>query len=249
MQKKNFKYLNWMVGNQYQENEEEMSNFIKYIGGNKSKIITYCHKCKMEFPFNIKKIYKDFIKEVDSNYYIQITKYPKGKGMLLIPGKINVNSGSIAGMQPPYEIEDLLNNEIWYIEYNLNCTNDYSHKYIMLISVEIKDGKFIVRKIGQNSSMITVKGFDFDKYKKILDKLNAYEDYKKADLSNAEQFYVGAYAYLRRIFEKMIYYYLGDKEIEDDHMDKKIEAVKEEFDPRVRKLLKNLYGILSISIH
>ena len=29
----------------------------------------------------------------------------------------------------------------------------------------------------------------------------------------------------------------------------KIDAVKDNFDPRVNKMLKNLYGILSISIH
>lgn len=97
--------------------------------------------------------------------------------------------------------------------------------------------------------MLTVKGFDFDKYKNFLNKIDAYEDYKKADLSNADHFYVGAYAYLRRIFEKMIIYYLGDIELKDDHMDTKIDAVKDSFDPRVKKMLKNLYGILSISIH
>ena len=32
-------------------------------------------------------------------------------------------------------------------------------------------------------------------------------------------------------------------------MEMKIDAVKDKFDPRVQKLLKNLYGILSISIH
>ena len=120
---------------------------------------------------------------------------------------------------------------------------------MMMISVELKDGDFIVRKIGQNPSMLTVKGFDFDKYQAFLNKINAYEDYKKADLCNSDHFYVGAYAYLRRIFEKMILFYLGDKKLEDNHMDTKIDAVKNDFDPRVNKMLKNLYGILSISIH
>lgn len=49
----------------------------------------------------------------------------------------------------------------------------------MMISIELRNGKFIVRKIGQNPSMLTVKGFDFDKYKKILEKINAYDNYKK----------------------------------------------------------------------
>ncbi len=233
----------------YELNETEMSNFVKYIGLNKNKIVTYCHKCKKEFPFNIEKSCGKLEHDINFTYYMSITKTPKGSMTPPIPGRIEMSSGFLHGMQPPYNKEMLLNNIIWYIEYYCECTNNDAHRYLMMISIELKDGKFIVRKIGQNPSMITIKGFDFDKYKKILERLNAYEDYKKADLSNADQFYVGAYAYLRRIFEKMINFYLGSKKIEDEHMDKKIEAVKEEFDPRVRKLLKNLYGILSISIH
>ena len=83
----------------------------------------------------------------------------------------------------------------------------------------------------------------------ILEKLNAYDDYKKADLSNADHFFVGAYAYLRRIFEKLILFYLGEAKLDDNHMDTKINFVKDKFDPRIRGLLKNLYGILSKSIH
>lgn len=160
-----------------------------------------------------------------------------------------MKTGTILGLQPSYDKDNLNNEKIWYIEYYFTCTNNDKHKYIMMISIELKDGKFIVRKIEQNPPMLTVKGFDFDKYKKFLDKINAYDDYKKADLCNSDHFYVGAYAYLRRIFEKMIVFYLGDIELKDDHMDTKIDAVKDNFDPRVKKILKNLYGILSISIH
>ena len=229
--------------NKYTLNEEELQRFNKYIGINKNKIITFCHKCKKEFPFNVEKRYFE-----DINRNMSVLMLTKDFGNAP-GGRFDCKSGTVYGAMPPYAKEYLLDNEIWYVEYCMKCTNNYSHKYFLMISIELKGGIFIVRKIGQNPSMLTVKGFDFDKYKKILERINAYEDYKKADMSNAEQFYVGAYAYLRRIFEKMIYYYIGDKKIVDDHMDKKIEAVKDEFDPRVRKLLKNLYGILSVSIH
>lgn len=232
----------------YELNKMEMYNFMKYIGIEKNKLITYCHKCKKEFPFTIEMECTELDNDLNYNYFMRITKNYKGTKALM-PGEICISNGFLEGAQPPYDKDMLLNDKIWYLEYHCKCTNKDEHRYLMMISIELKNGNFIVRKIGQNPSMITVKEFDFDKYKKILDRLNAYDDYKKADLSNAEQFYVGSYAYLRRIFEKMIYYYLGDDKIEDDHMDKKIEAVKEEFDPRVRKLLKNLYGILSVSIH
>lgn len=231
---------------EYQLNNNAFEDFKKYIGINKQKIVTYCHKCKKEFPFSIQVKYINFISDINCSTQQMILTENFAN---VFGGRIDVNKGEIFGAMPPYPKEHLYNNKIWYIEYSFECTNNSEHKYLMMISVELKDGCFIVRKIGQNPSMLTVKGFDFDKYKSILEKLNAYNDYKKADLSNADHFYVGAYAYLRRIFEKLILYYLGDIKLKDDHMDTKIDAVKDKFDPRIKGLLKNLYGILSKSIH
>jgi len=230
----------------YHLNEEAFEKFKKYIGINKEKIVTYCHKCKKEFPFNIQVKYIDFMEDINfTTENMIITKdFQNAFG-----GRIDVKGGNIWGAIPPYQKEKLYNNKIWYIEYLFECTNNHEHRYLMMISIELKDGSFIVRKIGQNPSMLTIKGFDFDKYKKILEQINAYEDYKKADLSNADHFFVGAYAYLRRIFEKLILFYLGDTKLEDNHMDTKINFIKDKFDPRIRGLLKNLYGILSKSIH
>lgn len=219
--------------------------FKKYIGMKEERIITYCHKCKKEFPFNVDMNCVEFEKDI---HYENCLYFTEGMSQSL-PAHIHMDEGNIYGLQPPYDKEVLKNDKIWYIEYVFKCTNNHSHKYILMISIELKNGKFIVRKIGQNPSMLTIKGFDFDKYRNFLEKINAYEDYKKADLSNADHFYVGAYAYLRRIFEKLIAHYLKDTKLKDDHMDTKIDAVKENFDPRIKGVLKNLYGILSISIH
>lgn len=230
----------------YEYNKDEFFRFLYYIGICQDKLITYCHKCKKEFPFNIEMELFEFNQETrECRAYMNIAKSDGQFG----PPRIDMSNGTILGLQPPYGKDNLNNGKIWYIEYYFTCTNNDKHKYMMMICIELKDGKFIVRKIGQNPSMLTVKGFDFDKYKKFLNKIDAYEDYKKADLCNADHFYVGAYAYLRRIFEKMVVFYLGDIELKDDHMDTKIDAVKDNFDPRVKKMLKNLYGILSISIH
>ena len=225
----------------YYLNEEELRRFNDYIGINQNKLITYCHKCKKEFSFDIMKKYIgfDFIRINN----IKLTSDFSG----FIGGMIDIQKGVIIGAQGPYPMDSMLNS-IGYIEFQFKCNNNSNHKYLMILSIEINDGCFIVRKVGQNPSMLTIKGFDFDKYKNQLERINAYQDYKKADLSNTEQFHVGAYAYLRRIFEKMINSYLDKKNIKK-HMDEKIEIVKEHFDPRVRNMLNNLYGILSISIH
>lgn len=243
--KEKFKVFELQNG-KYEYNKEEFFRFLYYIGVQQDKLITYCHVCKKEFPFDFTKELFEFTSNFrNDRTYMVITKNKSG----MDTGEIDLYNGMITGVQPPYNKEDLANNSIWYIEYFFTCTNNHNHKYILMISVELKDGSFIVRKIGQNPSMLTIKGFDFDKYKKQLEKLNAYEDYKKADLSNADHFYVGAYAYLRRIFEKMVNKYLDGQELKDNHMDTKINTIKDRFDPRIQKLLKNLYEILSVSIH
>ena len=242
--KEKFEVLN-LQDDQYILNKQELDKFLCYIGCAEERLITICHKCKKEFPFSLKKELLEFLcGDLVSQYNLEITK-----GYQTDCGKISLSNSRIMGAQPPYEKNKILNNKIWYYLYSFTCTNNNSHNYTMLISIEFNDGQITVIKVGQNPSMLSVKGFDFDKYKKQLDELSAYEDYKKADLSNADHFYVGAYAYLRRIFEKMIKKYLGDNKTKDDHIDTKIDAVKDRFDPRVQKLLKSLYGILSISIH
>lgn len=37
----------------YEYNKDEFFRFLYYIGICQDKLITYCHKCKKEFPFNI----------------------------------------------------------------------------------------------------------------------------------------------------------------------------------------------------
>ena len=237
-----------LEGNAYNLNEGELERLKKCLGIVQENIVTFCHKCKKEFPFEIEKKYltKHF-EHISGKPEMIITSSYENYGA----GQFDIESGNIYGAIPPYTKDKILNNEICYVEYRFRCKNETSHIYLMIIALEFNNGNFTIRKVGQNPSMLTIKGFDFDKYKKQLNRINAYEDYKKADLSNAEHFYVGAYAYLRRIFEKLIKYYIEKHDItlDDNRMETKIDSVKQYFDPRISKLLKNLYGILSVSIH
>lgn len=236
----------------YRINEDEFGRFLTYIGYKNDRLVSFCHKCKSKFPFEIKeKIYtiavKDAFLEGDDKMY-----FTQGSQIIQVgylAGAFDLKKGVVIGLQPPYQKGSILNNVISYIEYTFTCTKDFHHKYIMMLSVEFKDACLIVRKIGQNPSMYTIKGFDFDKYNKFLKKINAYDDYKKADLSFGEQFYAGAFTYLRRIFEKMVNYYLEGKNPADNHMETKIDTIKEKLDPRIRGLFNPLYGILSMGIH
>ena len=235
-----------LKGEVYELDKREFSNFKNYIGCGQDKIVTFCHKCKKEFPFEANKRYINFYRD---NFNASLNM-PLSKDSNRAV-RLDIKSGSIFGLILPCSKDEFYENQIGYIEYSFTCKNDSSHVYLMFISVEFNNGEFTVRKVGQNPSMLTVKGFDFDKYKKQLDRINAYEDYKKADLSNADHFYVGAHAYLRRIFEKLINWYVDEYNVKlsDDRMKTKIDSVKQYFDPRINKLLKNLYSILSVSIH
>lgn len=231
--KENFKIFNRIDENFYNIDENEMKRFLYYIGSYDNKLIAYCHKCKKEFPF--KK--ENEISTITGNSYEKIVfakEYLNGDSFY-----IDIVKGKWIKLVNHKGLWELLEQgKIWYITYDFNCTNNVNHIYKMMLTVELKEEYLIVRKVGQNPSMITIKGFDFDKYKKILERINAYEDYKKADLSNAEHFFVGAYAYLRRIFEKMVNNFISENEVlEDNHMTTKIEHVKDKFDPRIQRLL------------
>ena len=230
----------------YELDDEALKKLISYLGVRNNKIITYCKTCKKEFSFDVKtRGVGSLLKIHPESDTIIITDEAPGN----MKGQLELALGYISGIRPPYDKEIMPEYNKWYIEYQFTCNNDSSHRYIMIVSIEQNYGDFIVRKIGQDPSILDVHGFDFEKYKVFLNSINAYSDYKKADLSFTEHFYVGAFAYLRKVFEKMINKYLEGITTTDNHMDKKIEAIKDKFDSRIRDLLKNLYGILSVSIH
>ncbi len=245
--KREFKLFN-LAGEKFEFDENEARAMVDYIGYNTNKIVSFCNKCEKEFPFDVEKRTIGFLYgSSGTTQCVEIT-YRSNNNMV---GALRMTDGLIGGLQPPYHKLTLLPYNKSYLLFELTCTNNEYHKYLMVVSIEQRLNTFIIKKIGQDPSMLEVHGYDFDRYKNILKKFNAYSDYKKADLSKTDNFYVGAYAYLRRIFEKMLNWYVEQNSIilEDNHVDTKIKAVKEFFDPRINEMLKNLYGILSKSIH
>lgn len=225
-------------------NKEELDLLVKYLGLNEIKLITFCTKCKHEFSFDVNKELTDSLFPYD----IPLTNTVCIQNFSLHHMTININTASMNKKYDEIDKESLIK-YISYLNYTFTCNNNKDHIYKMYVLIEANDGIFTIRKIGQNPSMITVKGYEFDKYKKQLIRIDAYDEYKKADLCFNEKFNVGAFAYLRRVFEKILNELCKNMEVEDDHVDTKIDAVKEFFDPEIRGLLKNLYSVVSASIH
>lgn len=230
--------------------KKELKRLLDWIGFGDNKVITKCNNCNKEFPF-------DYIVKFVSFYTTSNNKktfsFSDNISIRLFENKyltIDVEN-RLAHFDGPENIPvDYLEDKTWFLTYYLTCTN-CSLPYTMYVSLEQKGTMFIVRKIGQLPSILDIHGFDFSIYKKQLEKLDAYDDYKKADLSYTEHFYVGSFAYLRRIFEKMIHKYLSETEEkpDDNHMESKIKLIKNRFEPRIQDSLKNLYEVLSASIH
>ena len=231
-------------GENYILNKDELGKLMIMLSNNKTKLITRCVGCNREFPFivDVRRLPGNDSSLILANNFQGIF-YPYDKLYYFF------SEGSISSKKGKLPKECIAENLIQYLDYTFICTNDSKHIYKMILSVEEKDGKFVVRKIGQNPSMVKVKGYEFDKYKPQLKRFDAYDEYCKADLCYNESFNVGAYAYLRRVFEKMLNDLCKNIELKDNHVDTKIDAVKEFFDPEIRELLKNMYSVVSASIH
>lgn len=230
----------------YYINSKEIERFFNFIRTNNGKIISNCIWCDRNFSFDY--TYKIYISEINC-YFYEITSLPiaKRENAKL---ELNMHRHYYYESNEAYEKEDLYiaNN---YITYCITCNNKPSHSYYMSLLARVENGIITIIKIGQYPTMLSVKGFDFDKYKKQLKRYDAYEDYKNADLSMANNFHAGAYTYLRRVYEKQLNYYVEKENIilADDRTETKIKAVKNNFDPRIHEHLGNLYSILSIGIH
>ena len=59
----------------YYINKEELQRFNIYIGFNKDRIVAQCHKCKMDFPFEVK---KRFFYDIHNNISLRVLTDVKG---------------------------------------------------------------------------------------------------------------------------------------------------------------------------
>lgn len=230
----------------YYINPKEIERFFNFIRTNNNKIISNCIWCDRNFSFDY--TYKICTSEINC-HFCEIVNLPIAEREN-VKFELNMQYQYYYKSKQVYEKENLCTSN-YYITYCITCNNKPSHCYYMSLLARVEDGIITIIKIGQYPTMLSVKGFDFDKYKKQLKRYNAYEDYRNANLSMANNFHAGAYTYLRRVYEKQLNYYVEkDKPVlADNRPETKIKEVKNNFDPRIHEHLRSLYSILSIGIH
>lgn len=223
--------------------DEDLTSFLDYLGLiGTNKLITDCVWCEGHFPFSFKHDFKEF----DTNIYsICVGKNGNGDRLYL-----NLDN-------PSYIRQKIATNtiqtQLFTVDYYFSCTNDTHHHYFMKLFICLGlDGASII-KIGQFPENSSIGHFVSEEYKKELRKINdSYIDYKNSERSFRHGLYVGAYDYLRRVYEKMIDYYLAKRSVVLDSNSKtqeKIKAIKTCFDNKIQDFLYPLYSALSAGIH
>lgn len=123
----------------------------------------------------------------------------------------------------------------------------------MKIAILFDKNSAYITKIGQFPENSSLGHFVSEEYKKELRKINdAYIDYKNSEKSFRHGLYVGAYDYLRRVYEKMINYYLDKNNVvleANASAEKKIKSIKTSFDKRIQDFLYPIYSALSAGVH
>lgn len=221
-------------------NQDELYRFLNVLGLRGKRITSYCKECKMNYPFDY---------GIDGDCVLVPPSSFVGFRLTSVHA-VKFSSRTFTDADSAFPTTAIVGDFSSYFEYTFKCTNNPEHHvYKMFILVRKKNNSFSIMKMGQYPSMIDIHGFDFDLYSKQLESLNAYDDFKKAELCISDGFSAGAYTYLRRVFEKMLNKYCEGMSLSDNFTETKIKSCKGKFDERIHPLLPRLYKILSEGIH
>jgi hypothetical protein len=138
------------------------------------------------------------------------------------------------------------------ISIELFCTRNTTHRLHYIFRIENNN----ITKIGQSPSMADLSSIELQKYRKILS-VELFAEFNRAIGLISHGVGIGAFVYLRRIFESLILKAHGRTESKTDwdegvyqgsRMDEKINLLKD-FLPPFMVEHKSLYSILSKGIH
>lgn len=141
------------------------------------------------------------------------------------------------------------------IEFSFFCSMNAVHYQKMYLLYSLEGNTLLFRKIGQKPLNSDLKDKMSNNYKKILQKYNAFDDFRNFEQSESRNLLAGSCTYLRRIFEKMVNQMLESDEISKElkgkakHFEDKISLVKTLFDIDIQDILNSSYSLLSKGIH
>jgi hypothetical protein len=214
------------------DNVGDLNKLVEYKGN----IDIYCPDCKKERTFNHLETYDFLPQNHFYTHFIVATSFSSSQD----------DNDSIER-----KIEYLLKDKFYLVRFK--CANDNNHILVYLIRMYKGD----LNKIGQYPSFKDINTADLIRYKNILPN-DKFLDFKSAEISFSSGFGIGAFTYLRRIFEFLIEEIhkqklskpdFKEEEYKRKSWDKKIEQFKDLLPNYMVENKKYIYNILSKGIH
>jgi hypothetical protein len=165
---------------------------------------------------------------------------------------MNMSSGRfmVIGEREKYDYKN------GYYDLRFKCQRDESH----IITFNLTVFKNHLMKIGQFPSVSHIKSSEFEKYKPVIGDENV-EELKKAERSYGMHLGVGAFTYLRRIFERIVEKFHGEaknspvwsaekeEKFSNIRLVEKLEMLEDFLPKFVVDNKKTFYAVLSNAVH
>lgn len=231
----------------YELDTSEYSKLINFLSkeNDNKRILLHCLQCKNKIPFSF---IENFYEYDDSEY-----------------NKIKPENFTIAHKYPDqffsnFDLFDEPNEHTFsyifdrtiYVDYLFRCSINHNHIQKMSLKMIFSSKGVEVVKYSQDPLNILLNDNNLTLFKNELKKFNVRIDYQNALQSESRNLYAGASTYLRRIYEKIIVFYINRDNITIDKnttMEEKVNLIKTNLDLKFLEMSKNLYSLLSQSIH
>lgn len=239
-----FSLVNQTEG-KYETNSLIHNRIQKLLVPENSRVITKCLDCNHEHTFFVYKTNVLYSKENDNKTTNGTISYA-----MIFDGAITYPLNLDSCISDDYVFNKLYDAD-YYINYLCRCSNNYSHIQTITLRVILKNGELTLIKVGQDPINTELVSCESKFYQKQLRKFSAEEDFKNAIRSKDRNLYAGAATYLRRVFEKIVRYYLDEEGInpKGKRMEELVGAIRNYLDGDFYAYSKSLYELLSKGIH
>lgn len=238
--------------NQYTISKDFLPNLMQILTPNSlgegGCIYTKCNACNVTAYHKVSSMVINYNKETIYRFCVILGNEVK---LILDVDEYNFYFAQPNALQKHFVENDIkqTNQNVFFVSYAFSC-NQF-HEQIMLISCEIKEGRFIIRKIGQFPSLRDLKNHSFSKYKSVIN-ADAYSFLTSADELYNFGYCIASYLYIRRALETIINRFETTAKIEPKNhsmLGQRLDAVKKMFCPKIQPYIKKISDILGDGIH